>query len=50
MSPWWEVMAQAAKLAPSLLAVLVGLLAWRLHRQRDQWRRRERIVRRLSSI
>lgn len=50
MSPLWEVMTHAPGFVPSLFMGLVGFLVWRLHRQRDQWRRRERINRRLSSI
>lgn len=49
MSPLWETMAHAPGFAPSLVVGLVGWLVWRLHRQRDQWRRRERIIKRLSS-
>lgn len=49
MSLLWETMAHAPGFAPHLLVGLVGWLVWRLRRQRDQYRRRERIVKRLSS-
>ncbi|MCL6621862.1 MAG: hypothetical protein K6T55_07125 [Syntrophobacterales bacterium] len=50
MSPWWNPLTHTPGIAPSLLLGLVGWLVWRLRRQRDQRRLRQRIVQRLSSV